>query len=67
MSPPSCLPPYEGERPENMANDLKHGVAVAGGAPPEGVPTSHSPIQPLVTTVIEPTRGWVPLKASELW
>jgi lipopolysaccharide transport system permease protein len=50
-----------------MAKDLNQGVAIVGGALPEGVPTSGSSTQPLVTTVIEPSRGWAPLKLSELW
>ena len=50
-----------------MAKDLIQGVSIVDGAPPEGVPTSDSPALPLVKTVIEPSRGWVPLKLSELW
>lgn len=50
-----------------MAKDLRQGVATVDGAPREGVPTSDSPALPLVKTVIEPSRGWVPLKLSELW
>ena len=50
-----------------MAKDMNQGVAIVGGALPEEVPTADSSTQPLVTTVIEPSRGWAPLKLSELW
>lgn len=50
-----------------MAKDLSQGVPIVDGTPPEGVPTSDFPALPLVTTVIEPSGGWVPLKLSELW
>ena len=46
---------------------MNQGVAIVGGALPEEVPTADSSTQPLVTTVIEPSRGWAPLKLSELW
>lgn len=49
-----------------MAKDLNQEVAL-GSALPGGLPTPGSPPPPLVTTVIEPSRGWVPLKLSELW
>lgn len=43
-----------------MASDVTEGVGIVGGIP-------SAPTPPLVTTVIEPSRGWVPLKVSELW
>jgi len=50
-----------------MDKDLSQGVSIVSGTPHDGVPTSDSPALPLVTTVIEPSRGWAPLKVSELW
>jgi lipopolysaccharide transport system permease protein len=48
-----------------MARDLNQGMALAGGEVPKGLSASAS--APPVTTVIEPARGWVPLKLGELW
>jgi len=50
-----------------MAKDLSQGVSIVGGTPAEGVCTSNSSAVPPITTVIEPSRGWVPLKLSQLW
>ncbi len=50
-----------------MAKGLSQGVAIVGGVAPEGGPAPDSPATPFVTTVIEPSRGWVPLKLSQLW
>ena len=50
-----------------MDKDLSQGVSIVSGTPHDGVPTTDSPALPLVTTVIEPSRGWAPLKVSELW
>ena len=50
-----------------MAKDLSQGVSIVGGTPAEGVRTSNSSALPRVTTVIEPSRGWVPLKLGQLW
>jgi lipopolysaccharide transport system permease protein len=46
-----------------MTKDVNQGAVIVGGALPE----DHASTPPLVTTVIEPSRGWVPLKLSELW
>jgi lipopolysaccharide transport system permease protein len=49
-----------------MAKDVNHGVAMAGA--PLSEPTAPSgAAPPELVTVIEPARGWVPLKLSELW
>jgi lipopolysaccharide transport system permease protein len=50
-----------------MAHDLNREVAIVGGPLPEGLPTPASPAPRLLTTVIEPSRGWSPLKVRELW
>jgi lipopolysaccharide transport system permease protein len=50
-----------------MAKDLKQGVAIVGSTLPDGLPIAGSSSVPLLTTVIEPSRGWAPLKLSELW
>lgn len=47
-----------------MAKDLNQGTAVGGGELADGLPTLGSPS--LMTTVIEPGRGWAPLKLREL-
>jgi lipopolysaccharide transport system permease protein len=49
-----------------MAKDLEERVAIRQILP-EGVATLDSPPPPLRPTVIEPSRGWVPLKLSHLW
>ncbi len=51
----------------NMAKDLDEGVASASEVLSGGFCTSGSPPPQLPTTVIEPSRGWVPLKLNQLW
>jgi lipopolysaccharide transport system permease protein len=48
-----------------MANDVNRGTGA--GKLSEPAPPSGSVPPPLATTVIEPARGWVPLKVGELW
>ena len=50
-----------------MAKDLDEGVATASEVLSEGFGISGSPPPQLPTTVIEPSRGWVPLRLSQLW
>jgi len=50
-----------------MAEEVSPGVAIAGG-PPSELGTTSGPLRsPLMITIIEPARGWVPLKFRELW
>jgi len=50
-----------------MTEDLNESVAIAEGAPPEGLPSPISPPPSIAITVIEASRGWVPLKLRDLW
>lgn len=50
-----------------MTKDHEEDVATATRILSEGLVTSGSPPPHLRTTVIEPSRGWVPLKLSQLW
>jgi lipopolysaccharide transport system permease protein len=50
-----------------MTKDLEEDVAIANRISSEGLVTSGSPRPQLRTMVIEPSRGWVPLKLSQLW
>ncbi len=50
-----------------MTKDVNQGLTMAGSAQLEELGTSGGLPAPLMTTVIEPSRGWVPLKLSELW
>ena len=50
-----------------MTEDLNESVAFAEGAPPEGLPSPISPPPSIAITVIEASRGWVPLKLRDLW
>lgn len=50
-----------------MTKDMNQVAIASGGTQPQGLPRSGSLPAPLVTTVIEPSRGWVPLKPGELW
>ena len=50
-----------------MPKDLNRGADAMAGTLTDSVMPSNSMPPPLVTTVIEPTRGWAPLKLSELW
>jgi lipopolysaccharide transport system permease protein len=51
----------------NMTKDLNKGVATASEVLSGGLDTLGLPPPQLQTTVIEPSRGWVPLKLSQLW
>lgn len=49
-----------------MPNNLNEDATLAGGPLSEGLGTPLSG-PPMILTVIEPSRGWVPLKLNELW
>lgn len=50
-----------------MAKDTNRGTGAAAGLLPERLAPSEPSSLPLPTIVIEPARGWVPLKVNELW
>jgi homopolymeric O-antigen transport system permease protein len=59
--------PLHGDTLPNMTKDLDEGVATASDVLSGGLDTSGPPSSQLATTVIEPSRGWVPLNLSHLW
>lgn len=50
-----------------MPDQVSKDVAIGNGPLSGGLGPSEPPSRPMVLTVIEPARGWVPLKLSELW
>jgi lipopolysaccharide transport system permease protein len=50
-----------------MPDEQSEDVMIGGGSLSGGLGASQSPSRPMVLTVIEPSRGWVPLRLSELW
>ena len=51
----------------HMTKDLEQGAAIATNILAKGVASLDSPPPPVRPTVIEASRGWVPLKLSLLW